>query len=145
MRGRRSRNREREGKRVGKGNEIDICREQGKNLDSYKFGPSVYIAEAVAEVKIRTKQIWIICWISLISRNIRRYFYNRLFPSLTSTPITPATRLRICYTGCSLNIVFLPIFFEIFRTLAFLCFPSVSVCVHTKEGREPALQQYWQS
>ena len=70
MRGRRSRNREREGKRVGKGNEIDTCGEQGKNLDSYKLGPSVYIAEAVAEVKIRTKQIWIICWISIISRGI---------------------------------------------------------------------------
>ena len=33
-------------------------------------------------------------------------------------------------TGCSLNIVFLEDF-KIFRTLAFLCFPSVSVCVHT--------------
>ena len=34
-------------------------------------------------------------------------------------------------TGCSLNIVFFSEDFKIFRTLAFLCFPSVSVCVHT--------------
>ena len=41
----------------------------------------------------------------------------------------------ITHTGCSLNIVF---FFEdskTFRTLAFLCFSSVSVCVHTS-GRQ---------
>ena len=31
------------------------------------------------------------------------------------------------YTGCSLNIVFIS---EDFRTLTFLCFPCVSVCVH---------------
>ena len=35
------------------------------------------------------------------------------------------------HTGCSLNIVFFSDFFKIFRPLAFLCFPSVSVCVHT--------------
>ena len=36
--------------------------------------------------------------------------------------------------------------FKIFRNLAFLCFPSVSVCVHThKAGRIPALQQHGQS
>ena len=35
------------------------------------------------------------------------------------------------YTGCSLNIVFLSKDFRIFRTLAFLCFPLLSVCVHT--------------
>ena len=51
------------------------------------------------------------------------------------------------HTGCSLNIVF---FFEnfknIFRSLAFLCFPSVSVCVHSLwAGRTPAMQQNWQS
>ena len=34
-------------------------------------------------------------------------------------------------TEYSLNIVFFPEFLKIFRTLAFLCFPSVSVCVHT--------------
>ena len=34
-------------------------------------------------------------------------------------------------TGCSLNIVFFSEDFKIFRTLAFLCFPSVSVYVHT--------------
>ena len=37
-------------------------------------------------------------------------------------------------------------YFEIFRTLAFLCFPSVSVCLYTHQaGRTPALQQNWQS
>ena len=48
-------------------------------------------------------------------------------------------------TGCSLNIVF---FFEdlkIFGTLAFLCFPSVSVCITHQAGRTPELQQKWQS
>ena len=36
-------------------------------------------------------------------------------------------------------------FLKIFPTLAFLCFPSVSVCVHTHQaGRKPALQQSWQ-
>ena len=37
--------------------------------------------------------------------------------------------------------------FRIFRTLAFLYFPSVSMCVHTthQAGRTPALQQNWQS
>ena len=34
-------------------------------------------------------------------------------------------------TGCSLNIVFFPKILKIFRTLAFHCFPSVSVWVHT--------------
>ena len=35
---------------------------------------------------------------------------------------------------------------KIFRTLPFLCFPSVSVRVHTHQtGRTPALQQNWQS
>ena len=34
-------------------------------------------------------------------------------------------------TGCSLNIVFFSKDFRIFRTLAFLCFPLMSVCVHT--------------
>ena len=38
------------------------------------------------------------------------------------------------YTGCSLNIVFLSKDFRIFRTLAFLCFPLVSVlCTHTRQ------------
>ena len=45
-------------------------------------------------------------------------------------------------TGCSLNIVFFP---KIFKYSG-LCFPSVSVCVHTHQaGRTPALQQNWQS
>ena len=35
--------------------------------------------------------------------------------------------------------------FKIFRTLAFLGFPSVSVCVYTMAGQTPALQQNWQS
>ena len=36
--------------------------------------------------------------------------------------------------------------FKIFRTLASLCSPSVSVCVHThKAGRTPALQANCQS
>ena len=35
--------------------------------------------------------------------------------------------------------------FKLFRTLAFLCFPSVSVCVHTPAGRTPVLQQNLQS
>ena len=35
------------------------------------------------------------------------------------------------YTGCSLNIVFFSEDYKIFRTLAFLCFSLVSVCVHT--------------
>ena len=35
------------------------------------------------------------------------------------------------YTGCSLNIVFFFEDFKLFQTLAFLCFLSVSVCVHT--------------
>ena len=34
-------------------------------------------------------------------------------------------------TGCSLNIVFFSEDFEIFQTLAFLCFRLVSVCVRT--------------
>ena len=49
------------------------------------------------------------------------------------------------YTGCSVNIVFFSEDFQIFRTLAFLCFPSVSVCVHTTTGRKPVLQQNCQS
>ena len=37
-------------------------------------------------------------------------------------------------------------FLKMFPTLAFLCFPSVSVCAHTHQaGRKPALQQNWQS
>ena len=39
------------------------------------------------------------------------------------------------YTGCSLNIVFFSKYFRIFRTLVFLCFPLVSVCVHTPPGK----------
>ena len=36
--------------------------------------------------------------------------------------------------------------FKIFRTLAFLSFPSVFQCVYTHQaGRKPALQQNWQS
>ena len=36
--------------------------------------------------------------------------------------------------------------FEIFRTHAFLCFPSVCQCVYTQQtGSKPALQQNWQS
>ena len=51
----------------------------------------------------------------------------------------------ILYTGCSLNSVFSE-YFKIFRTLAFPCFPSVSVCVYTHQaGRTTALQQNWQS
>ena len=38
---------------------------------------------------------------------------------------------QISGTGCSLNIVFFSENFKIFRTLAFLCYPSVAVCVHT--------------
>ena len=34
-------------------------------------------------------------------------------------------------TGCSLNFVFFSEDFKIFQTLAFLCSPSMSVCVHT--------------
>ena len=48
-------------------------------------------------------------------------------------------------TGCSLNIMFFPEDFKIFWTLALLCFPSVSVCVHTRQVKTPALQQNWQS
>ena len=40
---------------------------------------------------------------------------------------------RSDFTGCSLNIVFIPEYFKIFRTLAFLCFPSVSVCTHCRQ------------
>ena len=48
-------------------------------------------------------------------------------------------------TGSSLNIVFFSTDSKIFRTLAFLCFPSVSVCVYTcRAGRTSALQQNWQ-
>ena len=39
----------------------------------------------------------------------------------------------ITSTECSLNIVFFSENFEIFRTLASLCFPSVSVCEHTPD------------
>ena len=42
-------------------------------------------------------------------------------------------------TGCSLNIVFFFGDLKIIRTLAFLCFSSLSVCVHTPAGRTPAL------
>ena len=45
-------------------------------------------------------------------------------------------------TGCSLNIVLFFKDFEIFRTLAFFCFPSVYT---HQAGRTPAPQQYWQS
>ena len=49
-------------------------------------------------------------------------------------------------SGCSGNIVFFSEDFKIFQTLVLLCFPSVSVCVHTHlAGRTPALQQNWQS
>ena len=37
------------------------------------------------------------------------------------------------YTGCSLNILFFSKYFIIFRNLVFLCFPSVSVCVHSRQ------------
>ena len=44
--------------------------------------------------------------------------------------------------GCSLNIVFISKEFRILRTLTFICFPLVSVCVYTHQaGRKPALQQ----
>ena len=58
-----------------------------------------------------------------------------------------------CWKICSYRVfikycVFLKDF-KILRTLAFLCFLSVSVCVHTpgthQAGRTPALQQNWQS
>ena len=39
-------------------------------------------------------------------------------------------------TGCSLNIVFFSKDFKIFRTLAFLCSPSVSVCVENQRLQE---------
>ena len=41
-------------------------------------------------------------------------------------------------TGCSSNIVFFSKDFRIFRTLVFLCFPSVSVCVHTHRSNPSA-------
>ena len=51
------------------------------------------------------------------------------------------------HTGCSLNIVFFPEDFTIFRTLAFLWFSSASFpVVYTQQaGRKPALQPNWQS
>ena len=53
------------------------------------------------------------------------YIFNRIIPI--------GNYFDLGGTGCVLNIVF---FFEnlkIFRTLAFLCFPPVSVCVHTRQ------------
>ena len=41
-------------------------------------------------------------------------------------------------TGCSLNIVFFPEDFKIFRTLAFLCLSSVSVSVHNGRANTSA-------
>ena len=48
-------------------------------------------------------------------------------------------------TGYSLNIVFFSEDFKTFRTLAFPCFPSVSLCVTHQAGRTPGLQHNWQS
>ena len=42
------------------------------------------------------------------------------------------------YTGCSLNIVFFPSFFYIFRTLASLGFTSVLVSVHNGRSNTSA-------
>ena len=41
-------------------------------------------------------------------------------------------------TGCSLNIVFFSKDFGIFQTLAYLCFPLLSECVHTPGNRAPS-------
>ena len=59
--------------------------------------------------------------------------------------------LILKFIGANVYRVFIEycVFFDyikIFRTLAFLCFPSVSVCVYTYQaGIELALQQNWQS
>ena len=54
---------------------------------------------------------------------------------------------RFRYSPATISIKYCVFFqdFEIFRTLAFLCFPSVSVCDTHQAGRKPALQQNWQS
>ena len=57
---------------------------------------------------------------------IRLFFY---FSSMFSAR-NELYRL-LCRTGCSLNNVFFSRILKYFRTLAFLCFPSVSVYVHT--------------
>ena len=75
----------------------------------------------------------------LLRRHIAPLLHNRLlhFSRIGLGPF---------YTGCLLNIVFFSKDFRIFRTLVFLCFPLVSMCVHTHQaGRTPALQQNWQS
>ena len=49
-------------------------------------------------------------------------------------------------TGCSIKYCVFSKDFRLFRTLVLLCFPSVSVCVHTHQaGRTPALDQNSQS
>ena len=53
--------------------------------------------------------------------------------------------IRSSNTGCSINIVFFRRFLNILRTLAFLGFPSVSVCMYTMAGQTPAQQQNQQS
>ena len=61
-------------------------------------------------------------------RSVTHLFVKRLYIFLKQrTEENSALR----GTGCSLNIVFFSEFLKIFRTLAFLCFPSVFVCVHT--------------
>ena len=59
-------------------------------------------------------------------------YYCAYFPAkrLVLSPDRIHKMFIIPYTGCSLNIVFFPIFFKIFRTLFSL---GVSVCTHTRQ------------
>ena len=80
-----------------------------------------------------------------LSFNNSNYLFKTTFildkhESLKTMYVSFRYRVFIKYCGVIFK------YFKIFRTLAFLCFPSVSVCVYTHQtGRIPALQQNWQS
>ena len=61
--------------------------------------------------------------------------------NIKSVEILKLQRVTLKCTGCSLNIVFFSEFLKIFWTLAFLCFPSVSVCVHTPGRQNTRVQK----
>ena len=67
---------------------------------------------------------------ALMSRIFESTFLSAVLLMLLKIRIKGLNTFSAYNTGCSLNIVFLEDF-KIFRTLAFLCFFSVSVCVHT--------------